>query len=47
LSYLKKFLDELPKQTYFENIEIVLDHNEPEPEEIEWVKEFNLNTIFN
>lgn len=38
--YLKKFLEELPKQTMFEHIEIVLDHNEPDPEEISWVKEF-------
>lgn len=40
--YLKKFLDELPNQTYFENLEIVLDHNEPDQEEIEWVKDFNI-----
>lgn len=40
-SYLKKFLEELPKQTYFENLEIVLDHNEPDEEEINWVKEFS------
>ncbi len=39
--YLKKFLDELPNQTYFENLEIVLDHNEPDDEEISWVKEFD------
>lgn len=38
--YLKKFLEELPKQTYFENLEVVLDHNEPSEKEIEWVKEF-------
>ena len=40
--YLKKFLDELPNQTYFENLEIVLDHNEPDDEEISWVKEFDI-----
>lgn len=39
--YLKKFLDELPQQTYFDNLEIVLDHNEPDQEEITWVKEFD------
>ncbi|MDO8575428.1 MAG: glycosyltransferase [bacterium] len=38
--YLKLFLDELPKQTMFNELEIVLDHNEPDPEEVEWVKEF-------
>ncbi len=38
--YLKKFLEELPLQTYFEHLEIVLDHNEPDAEEIAWVKEF-------
>lgn len=38
--YLKKFLDELPKQTFFNKIEIVLDHNEPDEEEIKWVKDF-------
>ncbi|MBC7767087.1 glycosyltransferase [Arenimonas sp.] len=39
--YLKKFLDELPQQTYFDNLEVVLDHNEPDLEEIAWVKEFD------
>lgn len=39
--YLKKFLEELPQQTYFDNLEIVLDHNEPDQEEIRWVKEFS------
>lgn len=39
--YLKKFLDELPLQTYFENLEVILDHNEPDDEEIQWVKDFN------
>ncbi len=38
--YLKLFLEELPKQTYFDKLEIVLDHNEPDEEEISWVKEF-------
>lgn len=38
--YLKKFLEELPKQTIFSQTEIVLDHNEPDEEEISWVKEF-------
>lgn len=39
-TYLKRFLDELPNQTYFEDLEIVLDHNEPDEEEISWVREF-------
>lgn len=38
--YLKLFLDELPKQTYFDKMEVVLDHNEPDEEEISWIKEF-------
>lgn len=38
--YLKKFLEELPRQTMFDQIEVVLDHNEPDPEEVAWVKEF-------
>lgn len=38
--YLKKFLEELPNQTIFDQLEIVLDHNEPDEEEIFWVKEF-------
>lgn len=38
--YLKLFLEELPKQTYFDKMEVVLDHNEPDEEEIAWVKEF-------
>jgi glycosyltransferase involved in cell wall biosynthesis len=38
--YLKLFLEELPKQTIFENIEVVLDHNEPTEEELIWVREF-------
>jgi glycosyltransferase involved in cell wall biosynthesis len=38
--YLQKFLEELPKQTMFDRLEVVLDHNEPDEEEISWVKEF-------
>jgi glycosyltransferase involved in cell wall biosynthesis len=38
--YLKTFLEWLPKQTFFEKLEVVLDHNEPDAEEIQWVKEF-------
>lgn len=38
--YLKKFLEELPKQTIFSNLEVVLDHNEPDAEEITWVQDF-------
>jgi len=39
--YLKTFLDEIPNQTMFENLEIVLDHNEPDEEELQWVREFD------
>lgn len=38
--YLKLFLEELPSQTMFNQLEVVLDHNEPDDEEIAWVKEF-------
>lgn len=38
--YLKLFLDELPRQTIFNQIEIVLDHNEPDEEELKWVAGF-------
>ncbi|NDE68040.1 glycosyltransferase [bacterium] len=38
--YLKKFLEELPKQTMFNELEVVLDHNEPDPEEITWIHDF-------
>jgi GT2 family glycosyltransferase len=38
--YLKKFLEALPNQTMFDQIEVILDHNEPDEEEVAWVKEF-------
>jgi len=38
--YLRRFLEELPNQTAFDSIEIILDHNDPEAEEIEWVQDF-------
>jgi glycosyltransferase involved in cell wall biosynthesis len=38
--YLKKFLEELPHQTIFDHMEVILDHNEPDDEEILWVQEF-------
>ncbi len=38
--YLKLFLEELPKQTFFNQLEVVLDHNEPTEEELIWVKNF-------
>lgn len=38
--YLEKFLDELPNQTCFSQLEIVLDHNEPKINEIEWIRHF-------
>jgi glycosyltransferase involved in cell wall biosynthesis len=38
--YLRAFLESLPRQTYFSNIEVVLDHNEPEELEIQYVRDF-------
>lgn len=38
--YLKLFLDELPNQTIFNQIEVVIDHNEPDEEELTWIREF-------
>jgi len=38
--YLKDFLEWLPQQTMFEQMEIVLDHNEPDEEELLWVRDF-------
>jgi len=38
--YLPLFLEWLPKQTWFDKTEIVLDHNEPTPEELKQVKDF-------
>lgn len=38
--YLKLFLEELPKQTMFNEMEVVLDHNDPTEQELGWVKEF-------
>ena len=38
--YLQTFLKELPKQTIFENIQVILDHNEPTEQEKKWVENF-------
>jgi len=38
--YLQGFLESLPKQTFFEQLEVVLDHNEPSEEEVAWVRAF-------
>jgi hypothetical protein len=38
--YLKLFLEKLPEQTMFDQMEVVLDHNEPTEQEMIWVKEF-------
>jgi GT2 family glycosyltransferase len=38
--YLPLFLQKLPQQTIFDQIEVVLDHNEPTEQEIQMVKEF-------
>lgn len=39
-NYLQTFLELLPKQTFFNKMEVVLDHNEPIQKEIELVKRF-------
>ena len=39
-NYLETFLELLPKQTFFNKMEVVLDHNEPIQKEIELVKRF-------
>lgn len=41
--YLPLFLEELPRQTIFDQIEIVLDHNDPTDEELDLVKQFQQN----
>lgn len=38
--YFPKFLEELPRQTNFDEIEIVLDHNDPSKEELRLVAKF-------
>lgn len=38
--YLQTFLRQLPKQTFFGQLEVVLDHNEPTDEELLWVRAF-------
>lgn len=39
--FLPDFLSNLPKQKAFDRIQVVLDHNEPDQEEISWVEDFN------
>lgn len=39
--FLPDFLSNLPKQQVFNRIQVVLDHNEPDAEEISWVEAFN------
>jgi len=39
--YLKRFLDELPNQTDFNNLELVLNHNEPSKIETDIVAEYD------
>jgi len=41
--YLEFFLKKLPEQTYFNRMEVILDHNEPEKKEIELVRKFQKN----
>lgn len=43
--YLKTFLDELPNQTYFDKLEIILDHNEPSEEEKQLVSSYNYHNV--
>lgn len=38
--YLEKFLEKLPEQTIFDDIEVVLDHNEPTDREVLLVQKF-------
>lgn len=38
--YLKTFLEDLPNQTYFSQLEVVFDHNEPAVNEIEFLNNF-------
>lgn len=38
--YLPGFLEWLPRQTFFDKLEVVLDHNEPSDEEIGLVRKF-------
>lgn len=38
--YLRGFLENVEQQTLFDRLEIVLDHNEPDSEEVGWVREF-------
>lgn len=38
--YIARFLEELPKQTFFEHLEVVIDHNEPDEEEMALVESF-------
>jgi len=39
--YLLSFLNNLPKQTFFDRLQVVLDHNEPDDEEVSWIEQFN------
>lgn len=41
--YLPEFLKELPHQTYFPDLEIVFDHNEPTTEELSLIDTFQKN----
>jgi glycosyltransferase involved in cell wall biosynthesis len=39
-SYLREFLEAVPRQTVFSQLELVLIHNEPSPRELSWVRGF-------
>ncbi|CAK7052242.1 MAG: hypothetical protein DELT_01095 [Desulfovibrio sp.] len=38
--YIKRFLEELPQQTFFEHTQFVMDHNEPSDYELNCVRDF-------
>ena len=44
--YLPLYLESLLKQTFFDNIEVVMDHNEPAEAELLLIKESGENKTF-
>lgn len=39
--YLLPFLNNLPRQEAFDRLQVVIDHNEPDEEEVSWIEQFN------
>lgn len=39
--FIPSFLENIPKQKAFDRLQVVLDHNEPDDEEISWIESFN------